>query len=286
MQNPDIYNSENSDEIDLLDLLIVIAQNIKLLVFGPILIGITAFLGAYMLPQSFESESFLSTSKPGINASSQVLARYIKSADILEKVAEEAGVGRDLGASAVQRKMQKLVSVNVGKQDQLVSLTTRGVSPEEAQALNYLMWKHVLPLTIPRGSEKQGLQEQLASEEQSLESAKELEASTALRLTQGGASESMARLYGELLAANSQRKQRIETLKSQLEGLTMDNLAQRPTLSEIAVAPKKPLIAVASALGTGMILLIFIFVRHGLTSSSNNPEQAKKLAQLRAAFRR
>ena len=274
------------DEISFIDLLIVVAENIKLLLITPICIGAMAWGLAFLVPKSFESQALLSTEKPGLNVSSQVLASYIKSADILEKVAKEAGIGADLGPAALQTAMQKLVKVSVGKQDQLISLTTNASTPEAAQELNFLVWKHVLPLTLPKGSEKTYLQEQLQSEQERLVASRALEALAAQRLEQGNTSESTARLYGELLSANSARIERIASLQLRLEGLTLDSLAQQPTMSELPVGPKKSLIAMASALSTGFILLIFVFVRHGLRSAQNSPEQAQKIDRLRAALRR
>lgn len=285
MRNTEYEQVAADDEINVMDVLIVIAENIKLLLIAPIVIGAIAWGIAFLIPQSFESQALLSTAKPGLNVSSQVLASYIKSADILQKVAKEAGIGADLGPAALQTAMQKLVKVSVGKQDQLISLTTTGDTPEAAQKLNFLVWKHVLPLTLPRGSEKKHLQEQLQSEQERLVASRALELLAAQRLEQGNTSESIALLYGELLSANSARIERITSLELRLEGLTLDSLAQQPTISELAVSPRKSLIAMASALTAGIILLIFVFGRHGLRSSKNDPEQAQKIDRLRAALR-
>ncbi|MBQ0132373.1 MAG: lipopolysaccharide biosynthesis protein [Comamonas sp.] len=286
MNNPELDQIAADDEIDLMDMLVVVAENIKLLVMAPILIGLIAWGIAFLIPKSFESQALLSTNKPGLNVSSQVLASYIKSADILEKVAKEAGFGSHLGPAALQAEMQQLVKVSVGKQDQLISLTTKAETPEAAQALNFLVWKHVLPLTQPRGSEKKYLQEQLESEQERLSASRALELLTAQRLEQGNTSESAGRLYGELLSANSARTERIASLQSSLEGLMLDSLAQQPTISELPVSPKKSLIALVSALSSGMILLIFVFVRHGFRSAQKSPQQAQKIERMRAAFRR
>ena len=50
--------------------------------------------------------------------------------------------------------------------------------------------------------------------------------------------------------------------------------------------PKKALIAIAATLGSGFVLLFWVFVRHALRASSKNPESAAKLGQLKQSWRR
>ena len=50
---------EREDEISLLDLLLVVAENIKLLILGPLLVGLLALGGSYLLPQKFVSNAIL-----------------------------------------------------------------------------------------------------------------------------------------------------------------------------------------------------------------------------------
>lgn len=77
--------AQTDDEIDLLDLLVVIAENLKLLILGPLFVGICALGIAFTLPQTYESQSTLNPQKPGLNVSGAMLASYIKSFDVLKK---------------------------------------------------------------------------------------------------------------------------------------------------------------------------------------------------------
>lgn len=278
--------TSDEDEIDLLDLLIVIAENLKLLILGPLLIGAIALGISFYLPQTFESRSMLNPSKPGVSMNGQVLATYLQSADIIEAAANELGLEPQLSASKRLKKLEKAIQVSVGKQDQLVTLTTQGPSPEAAQALNATLWKHVLPLTVPRATEMTRLQEQLQAEKERLKSGEQLEQQTAKLLGAGGAnSEATSRLYGELLASNSARLAGISALESRMEGLTAaENLAQQPSLPEEAIKPKKSLVAVAAGLASGFLLLVFVFARHALRAASQNAEQASKVQRLRQAL--
>jgi tyrosine-protein kinase Etk/Wzc len=49
--------------------------------------------------------------------------------------------------------------------------------------------------------------------------------------------------------------------------------------------PKKALIAAATTLATGFLLLLWVFVRNAVRNASQEPESAEKLARLRRSFR-
>ena len=239
--------AQTDDEIDLLDLLVVIAENLKLLILGPLFVGICALGIAFTLPQTYESQSTLNPQKPGLNVSGAMLASYIKSFDVLKKAADDIGFEPDSSTQQRIAKLEKLLAVSVGKQDQLVTLKTQGDSPESARLLNESIWKNVLPLTIPRGKDMERLQTQIQAERERLQAGQKLEIETAKLLSgSASASEATSRLYGELLAANSTRLQAIAALEAQAEGLTLENLTEQPTVPERAIKPKKALIAIAA----------------------------------------
>lgn len=273
------------DEIDLLDLMVVLAENIKLLILGTLLASLIGLALAFAWPSTFESTSILSINKSELTLSDQVIASYTKSTDVLESAAQKIGFEPDISTARRLKKMDKLVEVSVGKGDSpLVTLTTRGPNPEQAQKLNAAIWEKVLPRTAPRGANLERLEQQLTSERSRLASAEALEASTLKQLQGGASSESLSRLYGELLSANSRRQEFIARLEAQIEGLTMESLTQQPTLPELPSKPNKLLIALGVTAVGGMFLLLFVFIRQALRSASQNPEQAKKVTRLRAAF--
>lgn len=274
------------DEIDLLDLLVVIAENLKLLFFVPLFVGLVALGIAFVLPKTFASQSMLNTSKLGLDVSPQALASFIKSTDTLAAVADEMKFATESSHESRLRSLDSRIHVSVGKQDKLVTLKTHAETPEKAQALNAAIWKHVLPLTIPRNTDMERLKTQVKAEKERLNAGEKLEIETAKNLSNGsGRTESTARLYGELLTANSERLREIATLEAQMEGLTTSNLAQQPTLPEVSIKPKKGLIAITATLAAGFLMLLFIFARHALSNASKAPEQAVKVQRLRQALR-
>lgn len=277
-------DSIEDNEIDLLDLLIVIAENIKLLILGPLLVGIAALGIAYTLTPTYESQSILNPNKPSLNVPGPLLVSYIKSADVIEAVAHQLNFEPDLSPEQRYKKLDSKLHVSVGKLESLVTLRTTGATPEAARELNTTVWDVVLPLTRPRATEQEQLTALLKAEQERLASGEKMEQATVkLLLESGGNAESAARVYSDLLAANSARLRTIAGIESQLAGLTTENLAQLPTLPEAALKPKKGFIAVAATLAAGFVLLLFVFARSAWRNASGHPEQAEKIQRLRRA---
>lgn len=59
----EMHAEEN--EISLLDLLVIVAENLKLLILGPVVVGLLALGIGYALPQSFTSRASLSLGDSG-----------------------------------------------------------------------------------------------------------------------------------------------------------------------------------------------------------------------------
>jgi len=267
-----------------LDLLVVLADNIKLLVAVPICTGLLGLGAGFLLTPTYESRSVLSVpSTPSMIGQQDVIASYVRAADVLVAAGREAQIGPALTDGKLLKKMEVLVNVSVGRQDKLITLTTQGATPESAQQLNQVLWKLALPKSIPQTSDMARLNTQLTAEKERLTSGLALEASTARTLQNGSANESTARLYGELLASNSKRLERIAELEALMEGVTAKSLTQQATLPEDPIKPKKAMIAVAAGLGGGFLTLLFIFARHALRTASRNPEQAEKIRRMRQA---
>jgi capsular polysaccharide biosynthesis protein len=278
--------AEDSEDIDLLDILTVIAEHLKLLVLGPLFIGFTALLLSLSLPKSYESISLLDVEKPGLSISPSTIVSLSNSADSLDRIALDLGIAKDQSKAARLKKISRLVSASVGRQDKLVTLRTFGSTPEQAQKLNTAVWQHLLPLTLPRGGEMRRLQTLLKIEQARLDDGNRLEQSITQQLQKGNITDQQARLYGELLDSNGSRMRAISALQAQMEGLTVADLVQTPTLPEEAIKPKPALIAIIATLASGMLLLLFVFAHHAMRSSCQRPEQAAKIARLRAAFGR
>ena len=280
-------NMQQEDELDLLDLLVTLAENWKLLVFTPIVVGLLALGASFALPKTYESESSIQVERTGSGFSAPIAASLAMSADVLRTIAPVAGLDDGMTAEEIHKKLSKRIKVTIGKQDKLLSLSTHANTPETAQKLNQALLDTLFPYSKPRGMEKEQLEQQLEAEKKRLQEATQLEQDTGAGIASGkSVSEASARLYGELLAANSARQREVLEIERRLEGLDNDDVVQRPTLPETPIKPRKSLLAVGATVSSGFFLFLFVFIRQALRSAKeSSPDQAAKIAKIRQALR-
>ena len=259
----------DGDEINLLELLVVIAENLKLLILGPLIAAAIAWgIASYQISPVYESISVIIAPQ---RSNPQVIARLAQSADTLAAVSKALGIPANASAA-------------VGRQDNLITLTTYSATAEQAQALNNAIWVQVFAQTQQPTDKAQQLQTRLKILQESLAASSTLEQATAKQLASGQITEATARLYSDIQNATAQRIRDIADLEAELSGLSSNNLIQKATLSTAPSKPKKTLITAVTFLATGMALLIFVFTRQAMRNASQNPEQAETLRRLRAAL--
>ena len=281
------YSAEKlteNPEVDILDLFVVIAENFKLLVFVPFLVGLLTLALAYVLPKTYESVSVLSADQVN-QVNSSVVTGLVLSADLLAVVAQKTGLSDTFSKEEAFRQLRERIKVSVGKQDKLVTLTTQGKTSESARQLNQVILEQLFVLSRPRGEQATALQSQLDIEKTSLAAAIALEKAMAKQLASGKAlSEAQGRVYADVLQSKSRLSASIAQLQLRQAGLSTNDLVQSPSLSETAIKPQKVKNSILAALGSGFILLVFVFIRHALRSAGANPDTAYKLQRIRLGF--
>ncbi len=94
----------------------------------------------------------------------------------------------------------------------------------------------------------------------------------------------LPRGYADLLTLVTSTQAAVVSLEQQLEGLTDEQLLQAPSLPEKPVSQKKAMVATVAALGTGFVLLLWVFVRSSMRAAGADPTSAAKLAAIRRAL--
>ena len=293
-----IFNSEMPMKIDtqenqatLLDLVLVLAENIKLLVFGPLAIGVIALLAGFALPQSFTSQAILfsppSQAFPALASPLSQAASMMTSPLVLDPVIHSLSGAGGISIENARAKLASQIKVAFGK-DTLLRLDVTAGQPEEAQKIANLIIDAYLKSTAPGELDRADLEKKLVYAKRSLDAiSKSLERITAngisilnKPITLGAAGTSVIAL-GELQARYLGE---VLSIPRAIQGLSRDVVIQLPTLPTEAVAPKKGLIAILSVLVSGFSLLIWIFVRKAWVNTQNDPVVAVKQARVRAAL--
>jgi hypothetical protein len=171
----------------------------------------------------------------------------------------------------------------VGRKDGLLTLTTKGESGEEAQALANVVLAQLFVAVAPKGQNAADL-------ERSLSLARELYANNQLVIERSSALMGAAKGenavnaglqgYAELIALQQSLAIQITNDERSLRGLTEASLAQVPTLPTQHVAPKRSLISVLAALATGFALLLFVFIRKALGNAAVG-EDGERVRQIK-----
>ena len=277
------------EAVNLMDLLIVMAENIKLLVMGPVLAGLVALGVGFAMDKSYTSEAILSvpvsTTSTSIPTSAQAVT-MMTSPLVLDPVIRYLNLPltRGLSPEAARMTMASQIKATVGK-DGLVRLNTTAKSPQDAQNLSNAVIDAWLKTTLPMPQDRADLEKRLSYAQTSLAAVRGLlsrltaegAANLAKPLTRGEAGTSLVAV-GELQARYLAE---VLSIPRTLQGLTRDVVVQPPTLPIDAVAPKKGLMAMLTALGTGFALLLWVFARKAWMGASQDPLAAGKQARFR-----
>jgi len=266
------------DEISLLDLALTVAENLRLLIIGPIAAGLIALGVSSLLPKTFESVAILN-----VNDQPEKVASLAASAAVLDPVAEQLGLTKSATKDAARAAPRESVSMAVGRKDGLLTLTTKGESGEAAQALANAVLAQLFVAVAPKGQDVTYLEKSLALA-RSLYANNQLVIERSSALVGATKSENAVNAglqgYAELIALQQSLAIRIASDERSLRGLSDANLAQPPTMPLQHVAPKRSLISVLAALATGCALLLFVFIRKALANAAVS-EDGERVSQIK-----
>ena len=271
-------------EISLLDLLVTLADNIKLLILGPLAVGFAALAIAFYLPPTFESVAVLQA-EPATGST-------LLTASVLDPAAVSLGMSQGKSVEVAREALRGRIKITPGRNDKLLTITVTGPTPQQAHAAAKALLAAAYEQSRPAGKVKTRLEAQLVDTKLRLERAQTAASKVPsvldnIDVRQGpmpARGAELPRSYSELLNTISTAQAQIATIEAQLEGMTDTQLLQAPTLPERAVSPKKSMIAVGATLATGFLLLLWVFIRNGLHSAEADPASAAKLARIRRAL--
>jgi hypothetical protein len=278
--SPNPSETKAVEQFTLLDLLLVIVDNLRLLVIGPIVAGLIVFVGVSLMPKTYESTAILKAE--------QVTASLMNSASVLDPIAVRLGYTQKLETDEARLALKKQIQVHFNAKDKLLTLTAQAETPQTAQSLTQAVLDQTYVKSQPRDSEKLRLQKQLeqalAREKQASQSAqvlgKKLDSSTT-----AGSSE-VAQGYAQMMRVVQESQAAQNDIERQLNGLDSSALVQEPTLPTKHVSGKRGLVTVMTVQAAGFLLLIGVLVRNSFRKSSRDNSAAQKLENLKASWRK
>jgi len=270
--------TEDNEEISLVDLALTVAENLRLLIIGPIAAGLIALGVSSFLPKTFESVAILN-----VIDQPEKVASLATTAAVLDPVAEQLGLTKSATKDAARAALRGRVSMAVGRKDGLLTLTTKGESGEAAQALANAVLAQLFVAVAPKGQDVIDLEKSLALA-RSLYANNQLVIERSSALMGAAKSENAVNAglqgYAELIALQQSLAIQIANDERSLRGLSDANLNQPPILPTQHVAPKRSLISVLAALATGFALLLFVFIRKALANAAAS-EDGERVSQIK-----
>ena len=259
-------------EISLLDILVILAESWRLLVFGPLVVGVAAGVLSFLQPNTYESLA--------IARLTEEEAALFHVAPVLDPLADKFGYldradgFREDARNAVKNDLTFMVD----KKTKLVTVVAKGRTPEVAQALGRAAFEALFVELVPKGQEKEAIQQEIAINNQIIAD---------------------GILYVDRTANKQNTANTANTAKSQIANLKLNNLelslklqakgdevfAQEPSLPHRKISPKRSILVLLAALASGFALLIFVFVREAWQNVSANIKTAEKVAKIKRSIR-
>lgn len=286
----DTPNKPEDDEIDLLDLLLTVAENIKLLVIGPFLTGLFAFVGVWFWPATYESSftlnaqktlivdgvetkliqpqqiSAIAVAKPTLDAAAQVLTAA-KQPDLAQRILAGAAT------SSVPRNTPHAL------------VTLQAPTSQAAHDMAQALLSATLQASRPQGEELARLTQDLQKDQAALDNTRTLEARLDQAIKQGKSSnEELAKNYVALLPAILEQAKRVDVRRVRLAGLDENDIVSKPAVPPAPSKPRKNLVVLMAVLSSGFVLLIFVFIRKAMRNAKTNSLTSRKLTLIRQAI--
>ncbi len=283
--NNQTQNYDQNDEIDLLDLLVTIAESWILLLVVPLLVGIATFFFITLQPSNEFSKASVTL-------------------DISEAAVKHLSDPRFFGEIMQADKFKNIYvdQAELTKQGFLSSVTTAKVADDftriDLQHSNSETAKSLLELIIDELEKlslldpdrllleqkieiyQDGLNRLISTNESFIQRSKNLPISIADTELSIEITNSIASLSDRIIS----NRLTIADLEKALENFPNASIVEPIKVTTIVKQKNWMLPVILAVLGTGFLLLIFVFVRAGFRSASKDPESKEKIQRIQKAF--
>lgn len=270
------------DEIGLLDILVTLAESWKLLVFGPLVVGVLAGGLSFLWPNTYESVSIVRLTEED--------AALIHAAPVLDPLIAKFDLLKDVNVSQEDARLSlknKLV-LAIDKKTKLATLTAKARTPEQAQALGAAVIEAVLQELRVKGKEKEAVLKTIAINQQAISVAedaleavqKSLKRGAMADLQQESAIKNLTSLNAEIVT----KTQANADLALKLEARGEEVYVQKASLPERKSAPKRSLVVFIAVLASGFALLLWVFVRKAWQGASQDAAASAKIAVIKKSL--
>jgi flagellar basal body-associated protein FliL len=259
------------DEISLLDILVALAESWKLLIFGPLLVGVLAGALSLLWPNTYESVAIarLTEEEAALFHAAPVLDPLIEKFGYLERA---DGIRED-----ARNVAKKDLAYSADKKTRLVTLVAKGRTPEQAQAMGRAAFEVLFAELVPKGKEKEAILQEIAINNQ-------LIAAGVVYVDRFGSKQNPANPANPAKSQVANLKFNNLELQFKLQAKGGEVFAQEPSLPQRKSAPKRSLMVIIAVLASGFALLLWVFVRKAWQGASQDADASAKIAVIKKSL--
>jgi hypothetical protein len=264
------------EDSEILDFMVVIVENLKLLIAGPLLAGFCALGIGLLLPNKFESVMIL-------RAESLTLAQ-ITAAPVLDPLLEKLNLKGGQPIHIAREKLRDRLHTIANRTEKLITVTISERTPELAQTIATTLLQQIIEESKPKGFVRDQIVTQRQLAEKRITESSAMLTHLAARIGTAGVNPgSSDTVYGytELQKVLSAAEAQLLMAQAELEGLTTSSIVQAPTLTQTDNTKRNIWLFVLAVIIAGVTLSLFVFLRHSFRRFGIDSESKEKLALIR-----
>jgi len=242
-----------------------ILENLKLLLLGPVIVGLVAFGIVNALPKWYTSVAYLNLNEAGARAADALM----RSPPVLDKVLAEFKAPQNTveARRAFLDGIRRIVVApgELQRTSSLYRLEYSDRDPRVAQKVNSLFVEAWLESTKPPPEKRSTIEAEIARRDLRAKSLSQLtdrlqKDATSL-VSQNSQEGELATSITKLIEKRDENLATIDSLRNSLNGVSRDVVFGAPDLPEEPSWPKKGMITILAGFVTGLLLLMFVILR-------------------------
>lgn len=272
---------------------IAVAENLKLLIAGPIIAGLIAYVVvATGVARNYTSAAFIGPIEEQVAKTAEAM---IHSPTVLDAVLRKfpdypaPGMANDLRRGGLDARLQWTIAKGADpKKNAMYGISFEDTDPARAQAILRAVIDEWLNNLAPRADNKARIGIILKAAEAQVADLSRVIDEIKKRpelLIPDAKNNYLPPNLADMIKLRTEGVTRVEDLKILLSAGSRDMVFSEPSLPTIQSSPVKRLVVLYSMLGTFVLLLIIALLRHAFHTSARRPEISSRVSRIAALVR-
>lgn len=269
---------EGEYEISILDILVVLAENVRAIIFIPLVVGLITLGVSFLIPPTYQSVSLLSLGENAVTG--------MKTQEVMKKVLQQTDWIKASTHQKALEKMGKKINI-IFDRSGIVKITTEGPTAQQAEMLNSQLIEIYKNYSRPKGNTLELIKQNILIGNENLiklEEASKKIGGNLVTVNPGTEGDNVARAYVTISSGIISQKINLLTLRQSLEGFGFEVMVQSPTLQEDPIKPNKAKITLFATLASGFLTIIFVLIRAAFRNLNGDNETSEKIRRIRNAI--